>query len=75
MSEHRVTVLEARRCRRPTAGKSILEKLIGCRMLVPNGNCRHGSQSGGIVNQKYAFVRNNYIVSELVLSYHFGDHM
>ena len=42
-------------------------------MFVPDGNCRHSSQSGSIINQKHIFVRNNNVVSEFVLRDHLGD--
>ena len=36
--------------------------------MVPNGNCRHGSESGGVVNEEYVLKRHNDVMSEFVLS-------
>ena len=42
-------------------------------MIFPNGNCRHCSQSGSIVNQKHVFIRDDNVVCKLILGYYFGN--
>ena len=42
-------------------------------MFVPNGNCRHGAESGRVINQKHISVRHDYVVGKLILRDNFGD--
>jgi hypothetical protein len=42
-------------------------------MLIPDGDRRHGTESGGVVNEKNVLVRDDYVVGEFVLSDHFRD--
>lgn len=44
-------------------------------MFVPNGNCRHGAESSGVIDEKHVAIRNDNIVRELILSDNFGDIM
>jgi len=39
-------------------------------MRVPNGDRRHGSESGGVVNEKDIAIWNDHVVSELILRDH-----
>jgi hypothetical protein len=47
----------------------MVEQIVRRRMDVPDGNCRHGPESGGVVNQENISIRNDHVVSELVLHY------
>jgi hypothetical protein len=43
--------------------------------MIPNGNCRHCSKSGRVVDQKNVSIRHDYVVRELILRYDFGDEL
>lgn len=51
----------------PTFGKSVLQKLVRARVLVPDGDRRHGTESSGVVNEEDVLVRDDYVVGEFVL--------
>ncbi len=42
-------------------------------MLVPNGDRRHGTESGSVVNQKHVAIWNDDVVGVLVLGDNFGN--
>lgn len=42
-------------------------------MVVPDGDRRHSTESGSVVNQKHTSVRNNNIVCIFVLTYDLGN--
>jgi hypothetical protein len=44
-------------------------------MLVPDGDRRHGSESGSVVNEKYTAIRHDHIMRKLVLRDYFGDEL
>lgn len=72
MPQDLIAVLQTRWSRFPSVRKSILQKLVSSRIFVPDGNCRHCTQSGGVVNEEDVFIRNNYIVRKFVLGDHFS---
>lgn len=41
--------------------------------MVPDGDRRHGSESGRIINKKYLFKRHDYVMCEFVLRDHFRN--
>ena len=49
------------------------EQFVGCRMLVPDGDRRHGSQSRGVVNEEDIAIGNDHIVREFILRDHLGN--
>jgi hypothetical protein len=73
MTNDFITVFQARRRRLPSLLQSIFQKVIGRWMFAPDGNCRHGSQSGRVVYKKEISIRHDYVMRELVLSYYFRD--
>ena len=75
MSQNRVAVLETGRSRFPTADQPVFKKFIRGRMFIPDDNCRHGSQSGSVVNEEDIFVRYDDVVREFVLRHHLGNDM
>jgi hypothetical protein len=73
MADYFVAALQRRRRWPPSLSEPVFQNLIGGRMFVPNGNCRHSAESCRIVDQKNFPVRNNNVMRELILSYDFGD--
>jgi hypothetical protein len=51
----------------------MFQNLISGRMFVPNGNCRHGAESSGVINQKHISVRHDYVVGEFILGDYLSD--
>jgi hypothetical protein len=62
-----IAVFSIRRSRFPAVGEAAFEQFIGCRVLVPDGDRRHGSESGSVVNEKAIAIRNDHVVREFVL--------
>jgi len=68
-----VAILSIRRGRLPTVRDTAFEQFVGCRMFVPDGDRRHGSESGCVVNQKDIAIRNDDVVCEFILREHLSN--
>ena len=64
-----IAVLQSRRRRLPSFRNPVFQKLIRGRMLIPDGDRRHGSKSGRVVNEKDIATGNDNVVGKLVLGY------
>src|SRR5262249_41031906 len=67
VSQDAVATFQSARRRLPTAGKTSLEELSIGRLVCPDGDRRHGAQSGGIVNEVAALEWYQHIMRILVL--------
>ena len=69
MTDNAVAALEQRRSGSPTRVQARFENLIRSRSMVPNGNCRHATESSRVVNQNESVApRHNNVMSELILN-------
>ena len=59
----------------PTILNAVFEQIVGCRMLVPDGDRRHGSESGGVVNEENILVGDDYVVCVFVLGDDLRDYV
>jgi hypothetical protein len=75
MAYYLVAFFQPRRRRFPTAPEPILKEFIRQWVMVPDGNCRHGSQSRRVINEKQASIGDDYIMSKLILGYNFRNDM
>ena len=67
---HLVAFLQTRWRRLPSSFATVFQKFVYSRMLVPNGNCRNRAQSGRVVHKEHISIRDDDVMSKLILSYH-----
>jgi hypothetical protein len=73
VTEDLVAGAKVRRGGLPAAVEPISEKLIRRRLMIPHGDRRDGSQSGGIEAEVDRRVGKNDVMSILILRYDLGD--
>ena len=67
VSKDFVATLKSTGRRFPTAGESGVEQLSIRRLVAPDGDRRHRSESCGVVNEITALKRDQYVVGVFVL--------
>ena len=73
MTENFVAGTQSRRGSLPAPGEPISQKLIRCRLMIPHGDRRDGSQSGGVEAEVDRRVGKNDVMSILILRDDLGD--
>ncbi len=74
VSEHPVPALEGRRCRLPPAAQTRGQELGSCRLMIPDGDRRHGTQSCSVEDEIHTLViANYYVVGVFVLGDDLSD--
>src|SRR6266513_536407 len=65
--EHPIAALQSTRRRLPPAGKARVEQLAIGGLVAPDGDRRHGPQSGCVIDEIASLERNEHVMRVLVL--------
>ncbi len=68
VAQNPIATLQAARCGFPAARQARVEQLAIRRLVTPDGDRRHGPQSGRVIYQVPALEGNEHVVSVFVLS-------